>query len=172
MVAVQFSLAASIILDSINKALSPWLFNILNENSYQEKIKVVKVTYGLYFLIGLGVLVSFFASDPLVKFIVGKDFVEAAKIVPFLVLGQGLRGMYLLVTNYMFYAKRTGLISSITISAGFLNVVLLFFLIDKFGIFGAAYSFIISMIFQWLVTWYFASKNLKMPWFNIYSKKN
>jgi len=170
MVAVQFSLATSVILDSINKAFSPWLFNILNEEADHEKKKVVSVTYLLYFLIFLGVLLTFFISEYLVILIVGSAFIDASKIVPFLVLGQGIRGMYLLVTNYMFYAKKTKIISYITISSGLLNVIALSFFIDIFGIIGAAYSFIASMVVQWLATWYFANKYVNMPWSNIFFK--
>lgn len=170
MVAVQFSLAVSVILDSINKAFSPWLFNILNEENDYEKKKVVSVTYLLYGLILLGVLISFLVSEYLVRLIVGSEFIVAAEIVPFLVFGQGVRGMYLLVTNYMFYAKKTKIISYVTISSGLLNVILLSFLIDIFGIIGAPYSFIASMVVQWLATWYFANKYVRMPWSNIFFK--
>lgn len=167
MVAVQFSLAASIILDSINKAFCPWLFNILNENSVKKKKIVVKVTYILYFIIIAGVLISFFVSEFLVGMVVGEGFSNVAELVPFLVLGQGLRGMYLLVTNYIFYARKTATISLITIISGCINVLLLVILIDLYGIFGAAYSFIISMSFQWLATWYFANSYIKMPWLKL-----
>jgi len=164
MVAVQFSLAVSIILNAINKAFSPWLFNILNGDSYSEKLKVVRITYSLYILISVGVVLSFFVSSSLVNLIVGPDFTDAALLVPFLILGQGIKGFYLLVTNYMFYEKKTEVISAVTISAGLINVILLTFAIDFFGILGAAYSFIFSITIQWLLTWYIANKYVNMPW--------
>lgn len=164
MVAVQFSLAVSIILDSINKAFCPWLFNILDDGGASKKKSVVKATYILYVMFLAGVVVGFLVSELIVELIVGEGFLNAAKLVPFLILGQALRGMYLLVTNYIFYAKRTGTISLITIISGSINAILLFFLIDRYGIFGAPYSFIISMSIQWLATWYFAIKYVKMPW--------
>jgi O-antigen/teichoic acid export membrane protein len=164
MVAVQFSLAVSIILNAVNKAFSPWLFNILNGDSYSEKLKVVRITYFLYILISVGVVLSFFVSRSLVNLIVGPDFTDAALLVPFLILGQGIKGFYLLVTNYMFYEKKTEVISAVTISAGLINVILLTFAIDFFGILGAAYSFIFSITIQWLLTWYLASRYVKMPW--------
>jgi O-antigen/teichoic acid export membrane protein len=172
MAAVQFSLAISIILNAINKAFSPWLFNILNGDSYSEKLKVVRITYSLYILISVAVLLSFFVSRPLVILMIGPDFSEAAILVPFLILGQGIKGFYLLVTNYMFYAKKTKVISSVTITTGLINVALLTFAIDVFGILGAAYSFIFSITIQWLATWYFANKYVKMPWTSVFSRSN
>ncbi len=172
MVAVQFSLAASIILNGINKAFSPWLFNILNRDLYTEKLKVVRITYLMYFLISCAVVLSFFISGPLVNFVVGPDYLDAAIFVPLLILGQGIKGFYLLVTNYMFYEKKTEIISFITITTGGINVILLTFAIDLFGIHGAAYSFIFSISIQWLTTWYFANKYVKMPWSSILYKSN
>jgi O-antigen/teichoic acid export membrane protein len=74
--------------------------------------------------------------------------------------------MYLMVTNYIFYSKRTGLLSIASISSGILNLVLLIILVRIFGLEGAAIAFAISMGIRFLLTWWIAHKRHPMPWFN------
>jgi O-antigen/teichoic acid export membrane protein len=164
MVAVQFSLVASLLLDSVNKAISPWLYRLLNEPTIDNKKRVVKVTYFVYSLIALGVMLSFAFGPLVVEVIVGDEFKKASEFVAILILAQGLRGAYLLVSNYLFYAKKTGLIASITITTSVIYIVLLTLFLEKYGIVGGAYSLVFSMALQWLATWYFASRTIKMPW--------
>jgi O-antigen/teichoic acid export membrane protein len=81
-------------------------------------------------------------------------------------LGQAFSGMYLMVTNYIFYSKKTGLLSLVTISSGLLNVVFLVVLIKLLGITGAAMAFTLAMALRFLLTWWVAQKRHPMPWFN------
>jgi O-antigen/teichoic acid export membrane protein len=165
MVAFQISLAASILLDSVNKAFSPWLYSLLSKPTYESKILIVKVTYFLYLLIFVGVLVSWVISKPIIELLVGEEFWEASELVPVLIGAQGIRGAYLFVTNYLFYSKKTTTLAFITIFTGCINLVLLMIMIDKFGAIGAAYSLLISMTLQWIITWYLANNAVRLPWF-------
>ena len=79
-------------------------------------------------------------------------------------LGQVFNGMYLMVTNYIFFSKRTGLLSIATMFSGVVNLVLLLILIRQFGLEGAAYAFCISMGLRFLLTWFVAQKRHPMPW--------
>jgi O-antigen/teichoic acid export membrane protein len=71
-----------------------------------------------------------------------------------------------MVTNYVLYSKRTGLLSLATITAGLINVLLLMMLVPLFGLKGAAMSFSISMAVRFLLTWWVAQHCHPMPWFN------
>ncbi|MDB2582736.1 oligosaccharide flippase family protein [Gammaproteobacteria bacterium] len=166
MVAVQLAISVNIVFDALNKAFCPWLYAKLKENSYPEMIKIVAKTYqwfGLILLIGL--FGSWFIAPPLTIFIAGKEYSEAATIIGLLIMGQVLGGMYLMVTNYIFYMKRTGLLGLVTIFSGLINIVLLYYLVPILGLKGAAISFLISMIVRFFMTWYLAAKVCPMPWF-------
>ncbi|MGC3832853.1 polysaccharide biosynthesis C-terminal domain-containing protein [Moritella viscosa] len=52
----------------------------------------------------------------------------------------------------------------ITISSGVLNIVLLVWLIPYLGIKGAAISFMIANLFQFVGTWIVSAKVFSMPW--------
>ena len=166
MVAVQLTAAVGILFDAINKAYVPWLFEQLKADQLAQKEKIVKLTYAWFVLILLGVMLAFVIGPPLVVFIAGEQYAQAGQVVGWLALGQGFQGMYLMVTNYILYSKRTGLLSIASISSGILNLVLLIILVRIFGLEGAAIAFAISMGIRFLLTWWIAHKRHPMPWFN------
>ena len=90
-------------------------------------------------------------------------------MIGWLALGQALHGMYMMVTNYIFYSKRTGLLSLSTMTAGLVNVGLLMVLVSSMGLKGAAIAFAISMGIKFLLTWYVAHLRHPMPWFDFRS---
>lgn len=167
MVAVQLTSAIGIVFDAINKAYVPWLYEKLTEDQLYEKKRIVKLTYIWFSLIIVGVGVSFLIGPSIVILIAGKEYAEAGKVVGWLALGQGFQGMYLMVTNYIFYSKRTGLLSVASISSGILNLILLVLLVRVFGLEGAAMAFATSMGIRFLLTWWIANKRYPMPWLTI-----
>ncbi|MBI6191591.1 oligosaccharide flippase family protein [Providencia rettgeri] len=169
MVALQISLGLAIIFDAINKAYVPWLFGKLKENEYKEKVIIVKFTYLYCFSLLLIPLLGFILGPTLVIFIAGKNYAEAGNLIGWLCLGQTFGGMYLMVTNYLFYSKKTGKLASITIFTGIINVLLLIVLIHSLGLIGAAVAFSVSKLLQFIFTWLAALKCVDMPWF--YFKK-
>src|SRR5690606_41322800 len=80
--------------------------------------------------------------------------------------------MYLMVTNYIFYSRRTGLLSAATITSGLINLLLLVLLIKLLGLSGAAISFTIAMGVRFLLTWWVAQKRHPMPWFDFLDKNS
>lgn len=166
MVAVQFSAALTLVFDAINKAYVPWLFERLKRDRESEKRQIVRYTYGWYALILCGAALAFIIGPWLVTFVAGEKYAMAGDVIGWLALGQVFGGMYLMVTNYIFFSKRTGLLSLVTTVTGLINVSLLFVLIGSFGLEGAAYSFCIAMAIRFLLAWLVAQKLHPMPWFS------
>lgn len=164
MVAVQFSLVLSVLFNAFNKAYVPWLFDNLSKVNEEIKLKLVKFTY-LYFFIILILLISgIFLGPIIIKLVVGEEFIEAANIIGYLVSGQCFVGLYLMITNYLFYAKKTGVLAIITIGTGILNLVLMFYLSQIYGLKGAAISFAVSMFIRFLITFFVSNRLYPMPW--------
>ena len=107
MVAVSLGAILNVIFNSINKAYTPWLFNQLRKDDQNAKINIVKGTYFYFFFLMILGGASFFAAPPLLKLIVGERFYQAANVLPIILLGQIFLGMYFMVTNYIFYIKKT-----------------------------------------------------------------
>ena len=166
MVAVQLASAMGLVFDAINNAYVPWLFERLKRNQIEEKKNIVRWTYVYCIgLLGTAVL-AFVLGPPLLILIAGEKYSAAGAVIGWLALGQALNGMYLMVTNYIFYSKRTGLLALSTLTAGLINVGLLMILISFMGLKGAAIAFAITMAIKFLLTWYVAQLRHPMPWFN------
>lgn len=170
MVGVQLVSIMNLIFNSINSAYVPWLFEILSKNKMEDKLKVVRMTYVYYLILFFVVGLAFVIGPNLLIFIAGEKYSDAAEIVGWLALGQAFGGMYLMITNYIFFSKRTACLSLTTIVMGVVNVCLMLILIDLMGLKGAAISFAISMGLQFLMTWYFSNKVFPMPWLNFKMK--
>lgn len=164
MVAINLGSALNIVFNSINKAYSPWLFGQLKKDKQASKRAIVKKTYMYFAFLVLMTALSFLIAPPILKSIVGEKFHQAADVLPLIITGQIFLGMYLMVTNYIFYIKKTKYLSYITISSGAVNVVLLLLLIPHYGINGAALAFLIANFLRFLGTWALSAKVYKMPW--------
>ena len=166
MVAVQLALSLNIFFDAINKSFSPWLYGKLKENNYSELLNIVAKTYIWFFIIILlGLIGSWLIAPSLTVLIAGEEFSEAGTIIGWLIMGQVLGGMYLMVTNYIFYMKKTGLLGAVTILSGVINLSLLYYLVPMLGLKGAAIAFLISMAIRFIMTWALAATVCPMPWF-------
>lgn len=164
MVAIQLSLAMAVIFDAVNKAYIPWLFERLKNDNLEEKKQIVKYTYYYFLVVFIIALFSFVLGPDIIILIAGDKYKEAGNIIGFLCLGQAFGGMYLMVTNYIFYSKDTGKLSLITFFTGGINIILLIILINEYGILGAAISFSIAKFLQFILTFRLSKKVLLMPW--------
>jgi len=171
LLAVQLSTSFLIVFDAINKSFAPYLYSTLKEGNISKKINIVRYTYMYFILLIIIAGVCFVISPGILVFIAGDKFKDAGEVISWLLLGQIFGGMYLMVTNYIFYSKDTKVLSFITIVCGLTNVALLIYLIPILGILGAAYSFCISMLFRFILTWLLAIKKVDMPWAECASSK-
>ena len=169
-VAAQLTMVMMLVFDAINKAYVPWLFEKLKLGRPEDKLQIVRYTYAWFGAIILCVVLAFLLGKPIITIIAGDQYSSAGELVGWLALGQGFVGMYLMVTNYIFYSKRTGLLSLVTIISSLLNVFLLFTFIRIFSLKGAAIAFSTAMGFRFLCTWWVAQRKYPMPWFNFNMK--
>jgi O-antigen/teichoic acid export membrane protein len=168
MVAMQMAMGIGLAFDAFNKAFVPWLFARLKRGDPAELRRVVIFTYacfiGAFILAGLLAL----AGPILVYVLAGKEYHGALKYLGLLAFGQAFQGLYLMVTNYAFFAKRTGLLSSVTIFSGMLGIALLWLMVPSWGLSGAAMAYLITMAIRFLLTWVLAQYCHPMPWLSFY----
>tara|TARA_R110001606_G_scaffold370394_3_gene526801 strand:- start:19049 stop:20350 length:1302 start_codon:yes stop_codon:yes gene_type:complete len=170
MVAVQFGMALSLLFDAINKAYVPWLFERLKRDNDNEKRQIVRYTYAWYCFILMGAGLAFIVGPWLITLVAGERYARAGDVIGWLVLGQVFNGMYLMITNYIFFSKRTGLLSLASILSGLVNFFLLIVLVRQLGIEGAAYAFCLATALRFLLSWYVAQRRHPMPWFALCKK--
>ena len=163
LVVFQISTVFIFVFDAINKSYYPWLFEKLNENNESIKNKLWVLTY-IYFVLLLAVSIFFFFhGSALITFIAGENYMISNNIVGFIFLGQIFGGMYLMINNYLFYEKRTLLISTITLSSGIIHLLLISLFSYYWGVTGAALSFCLSKCIQFLLTWFNIYKTITIP---------
>lgn len=165
-VSVQIASGLGLVLVSIQNAYVPWLFERLKQDVPSDKKHIVKQTYR-WFAALLAIAAAAFAVGPwMVRLLAGDGYAEAGQVLGLLVLGQAFNGMYLMVTGYVFYGRRTGLLSVSTIATAVLNVTLMIYLIPAFGLRGAAAAYALTMSIRFAATWFIANRSHPMPWFH------
>ena len=164
-VSVQLGLILGIIVDSFNKAFAPWLMEKLGDVNHESQKKIVIFTYFYFFVILALAALGTFVAPYVLPYIVGPQFQTAGPLLLFILLGNAFIGMYYMVTNYIFYSRRTGLLSTLTISIGVITVALSWFLINAYGIKGAAIGFMVGQASLFLGAWILSNYCVPMPWF-------
>lgn len=164
MVAVQVAAAIGLVLDAVNKAYVPWLYERLKRDREDEKLQIVRYTYAWYGIVVLAVALAFLLGPWVIKVVAAPKYAEAGQVIGWLALGQALGGLYTFVAAYSHYAKRTGILSVVTIVTGAGNIALLFLLIPRWGLEGAAIAYCAAMGARFLLTWWVAQHHYPMPW--------
>jgi O-antigen/teichoic acid export membrane protein len=166
-VAVQLVSMMGMVFGAVNNAYVPWLFQRLKNNVPAEKRQIVRYTYIWFGLIILSVACVFLVGPLLMVLIAGDEFAEAGSVIGWLALSQAFVGMYLMVTNYIFFSKKTVYLSFATLMCGVINLVLLPFMVVSYGLKGAAGAACIANGLQFVVTWWLAARLHPMPWFGV-----
>lgn len=167
MVALQLSSVFVVMFDAINKAFVPWLFDGLKRDNQLEKTRIVKLTYLYMSALLIIALLAFFIAPYVVVLIAGEKYRAGGAIIGWICLGQVFSGMYLMVTNYIFYAKKTHYLSLTTIISGILGIALLFIGVEYYSLLGAAIAFACAKFIHFMLTFYVSSKTYPMPWLSV-----
>jgi O-antigen/teichoic acid export membrane protein len=154
-----------LVFDAIKNAYVPWLFERLKRDQIEEKMQIVLWTYAYCVVLICIAGMAFIIGGPFLVLVAGKEYSAASEVVGWLALGQAFNGMYLMVTIYAFYSKRTGSLSLSTIIAGLTNIGLLYVLINEMGLQGAAVAYAVSMALKFFMTWFVANLCHPMTWF-------
>ncbi len=167
MVAAQLAMGMLLLADAFNKAYIPWLYEQLKADDPAVKRQIVAGTWGYFAMAlclagGVGVL-----SPWIIGLVAGPEYLEAAKALPWLALGQAFGGMYFMVTNYIFYKRKTKFLAWVTLLTGGIGFWLAVILIPIFGISGAGLAFAVAMCMRFLLTWALAHRVYPMPWFGV-----
>ncbi|RPF74963.1 MAG: hypothetical protein CBE49_000360 [Rickettsiales bacterium TMED289] len=165
MAAAQIGLILNMAVDAFNRAFAPWLMNYLSNRNHQDDIKLVKYTY-IYFIIVLSIAYILGAlSEYLVYFLLGEEFYGAIPLLKFIFYGNAFIGMYQMVNKYIFFTRKTELISMVTIFVGLITLLLSWYLITQEGLIGAAKAWMFGQMIMFFFTWILSNKVNKMPWF-------
>jgi len=164
-VAFQVAGAILIVMTSINQAWMPHLYEQLNATpSLQTKILIVRQTYKVALAMS-GFTLVFIAFIPLVyRFFIGEGYRSGIVLSQVLSVAFLLQGFYFIVTNYIFYVKKTYLLSVITTLSLAVLWGLNYFFILRYGVIGSAYALVCGYGMIFLLGWIVAYRLYPMPW--------
>lgn len=167
MVAVQIGMGMDLVADSINKSYVPWLYEKLKISDPLTMKKIVRGTW-CYFAVAL-LLAGLVAllSPNIVRFVAGPAYVAAAAALGWIALGKAFHGMYLMVTNYIFFKRQTRFLAWVTLFAGALGIACTYVLVPILGIVGAGVSFAFAVGVRFAMTWVLSHKICPMPWLSV-----
>jgi O-antigen/teichoic acid export membrane protein len=169
-VAFQIASILYVVAVALNKAFSPYLYKKLNDITNEEKIKLIRYSYGYFLLLLIGAFILSGISPFIVNYFLGSKFVEAQQYITFLSFSFAFQGMYLMVVNYVLYMKKTALLSYVTITISIIHILLSYILITQYGLMGAAQATLITSILTFFSVWILSYKVYKMPWLSVFAR--
>ena len=136
------------------------------ESGDTEKVDTF-LTYSLkyYLLITIPAAVGMsLLSKPLLYILTTTVIADGGyMITPLVALGAIFMGIYGIVNNIIILEKKTSILGYIWISVAILNIVLNIFAVPYLGIYGAGIATLICYFMAFLVTMFYSSKFMKLP---------
>ncbi len=164
MVAMQIGMAMVALTEPLNKALAPWLFEQLAKNDTTLRRMIVRRTYMLFAaLAGLGMVVAV-TAHVLFDRLIGPNYEPARALIPWMVAGFVMQGLYTAVVNYLFYAERTGRLSVVSATTAIIGCGVSWLMTTHYGLQGAAMSFAFNSAVLFLLVWAVSARVVPMPW--------
>lgn len=154
--AYKIGMIIVIISGAMNRSFTPIFYENYNKGNY-NKINNIALNFSKYiFFLAVGLILF---SQEVVMIMADKSYYPALSLVPVIIIGGIWHFFYYVYSTYAFYKKKTGVISFLTFSAGFLNIGLNYLLIPKFGYSVAAYTTVFTyfclFIFHYLNVRYY-----------------
>lgn len=153
-----------IIAGAFSTAWVPYLYDELKNDTHRSNIKIVKISY--WYILGLVLFcVIYIICIPIIyKIFINENYYSGISYCYIIVIGYFFTCIYLIFAGILFYEKKNyifGYVSGINIIC---NLVLNYFLIKKYGVFGAAIATSISMFLFMVLIAYFSHRLRPLPW--------
>ena len=157
---VAYSLASvvNIFQNSINQALLPWRYEMLEKKQYKKISDVT--TYLLLGMAGIVLLVILIVPE-VMKLLFTRNYYEAVWSIPPITLGVYFMFLYTIFVNIESYFEKTQYIMYVSVSCGIINIVLNYICIKLFGYIACGYTTLISYILFACGHYYFMNKILQ-----------
>lgn len=143
-VMMQIGMLVSMIVTAINKVYTPWLYERLSDASKWHDIShsTWKGVVAVLALCAAFYPLAYFGIEPLL----GEKFLPGQDLVGWMILGGLVNGIYLLVTNMIFYSERILLLSCASVAGALTKWLLLPWSFDLYGTQGAAASNVAGLL--------------------------
>ena len=156
---VAYSIAGvvSIFQSSVNQALQPWRYQMLEQKNYSS---IRRVTNGL--LIGFsGLIIAFVIVVPeFMKILFTSDYMESIWCIPPIAAGIYFMFLYTIFVNVEEYFEKTKYVVYVSVVCGVVNILLNYVCIQIFGYIACAYTTLFSYMLFAVGHYIFMKKTL------------
>lgn len=166
--AYPFAMILTVVLFSINRIINPVVSETVGEGNIILTKKIFKDFAVLSFQLTLPMfLFIFFFAEKIVIFAYGRSFVEAAVLLKILSAGYFLNAATGPFGEFLRAFDKTKFVFYISACGGVSNVVMMLLLIPLYGVKGAAFAALFSLVVMVLLGLAFCQKILKINPFNM-----
>lgn len=146
-VATQFSMLIDTVQSSVNLAFAPWFYEMMNKEDEDSKKDVVSLSHFLLIIYSLLYMVIGLFSQEMIIVMTSSRYIMAWTVIPILVIAFSVKSIYYFYVNILFYYKDAAKkIFVATLLGSLSDITIAFLLVPKYGMYGAAVSFLIAKI--------------------------
>lgn len=157
--ASQFSSVSDIILNSVQSAFQPWMFDRMKENQESSKQQIQRTTHILMWIYGiLFILIGTFSQEAIL-IMADESFSEAWLYVPVMVFSVAVKSPLYFYNNFLYYEKnKTKYIFYSTLVGSALSILFILALIPHLGVYGVIMAEVLGMIVRLGMAIYFTKE--------------
>ncbi|MBU2995969.1 oligosaccharide flippase family protein [Cellulophaga baltica] len=150
-VVYQLCMLLSLLINSFNMAWTPYFMKNMTSKK-EEFLNKIPNLYKKYIIVLFAFSCVLFLIIPLIyKYYVGYDYIVDNKIYGVLILGYFFNGLYRFKVAYLFYYEKTISIAKLSFITAVINLILNYFLINEYGLLGAAFATLVSYLVLYLL---------------------
>jgi O-antigen/teichoic acid export membrane protein len=157
--AYSISLVMHLVSDSLNKTMSPWLYQKIGAKDYNALPKAV---YPSLILIGLANLFLIAVAPEAVALFAPREYYDAIYVIPPVAMSVYVGYLYLCFCPFEFYYEKTTWTTIGTLTSAVSNIILNAIFIPVFGYYAAGYTTLVSYLIHALMHYHFMRKVCKM----------
>ncbi len=149
-VAYQLCMIMSLLINSFNMAWTPYFMKNMTNDRFRFSITVNKLfKYYTIILIVCGIFL-FLAIPYIYRFYVGMDYLVDSSIYAALLAAYFFNGLYRFKVSHLFFREKTISVAKLSMVTAMINLILNYICIKIWGIFGAAFSTLVSYFLLYL----------------------
>lgn len=156
--AYSISQIMSMVNDSINKTMSPWLYQKIRDKEYSLMPKVV---YTSLVMVAIANLVLIAVAPEIVTIFAPSEYMDAIYVIPPVAMSVYVQYLYLCFAPFEFYFEKRIWTTIGTLVSAVVNVILNYIFIILFGYQAAGYTTLICYSVNSLLHYYFMRKVCK-----------
>ncbi len=142
-VAYSSGMVVSILWGAINTAWSPWAYEQMDAEEFDELKKAQKILM----LFWMALLFFILLLAPEILYVMGgKKYMTSLNVIPPVMAAYGINAIYTFYSNIEIYSKKQMYIARNTIIAAVINVVLNYMFIGIYGYMAAAFTTLIGNV--------------------------